>query len=95
MYSSTFHGAGRDLLNVEASPSYSDTPPLDEGSVRLIDFYLTDSTQQTGIHARSGIRTRNPSKRTAVDSRLRRHGHWNKPRTVYKDIYIYIYIYRH
>jgi len=73
------------LLNVEASPWHSDTPPLDEWSVRLTDLFLTThSTQQTDIHARSGIRTSNPSKRTAVDSRLRPRGHWDRPCTVYK-----------
>jgi hypothetical protein len=54
MYSSTvFFMArqplvGQGLFNVEASPSHSDTPPLDERSVRLRDLFLTThSTRQT------------------------------------------------
>ena len=34
-------------------------------------------TQQTDIHALGGIRIRNPSKRSAVDTRLRPLGHWD------------------
>jgi hypothetical protein len=41
-------------------------------------------TQQTDIHAPGGIRTRNPSKRAAVDPCLRPHGHC--------DWWIYIYV---
>jgi len=33
--------------------------------------------QQTYIHASSGIRTRNPSKRAAADLRLRLRDHWD------------------
>jgi hypothetical protein len=42
---------------------------------------LPDSThhsQETVIHAPDWIRSRNPSKRTAVDSRLRSLGHWDR-----------------
>ena len=41
--------------------------PLDEGSIRYRDLYLYNAqhSQQTNIHAVSGIRTRNPSKRAA------------------------------
>jgi hypothetical protein len=35
----------------------------------------TRNSQETDIYASSGIRTRNPSKRTAVDSSLRPRGH--------------------
>jgi hypothetical protein len=38
----------------------------------------TKHSQETGIHAPSGIRTRNPSKRAAADTRLRRRGHWDR-----------------
>jgi hypothetical protein len=34
--------------------------------------------QETDIHAAGGIRTRNPSKRTAADPRVRPHGHWDR-----------------
>ena len=41
--------------------------------------YLTTRkhSQQTDIHARSGIRTRHPSKGAAADLRLRPRGHWD------------------
>jgi hypothetical protein len=35
-------------------------------------------SQQTDIHALGGIRTHNPSKRAAVDPRLRQRGHWDR-----------------
>ena len=44
--------------------------------------YVPDNaqqSQQTDVHARGGIRTRNPSKRTATDTRLRQCGHWYRP----------------
>jgi hypothetical protein len=53
--------------------------PLDEGSARRRD--LPDNTQhsqETDIHAFGGIRTRNPTKRTALDPRLRQRGHWDR-----------------
>ena len=40
--------------------------------------YNTQHAQQTDIHASGGIRTRNPSKRAAGDSRLRPPGHWDR-----------------
>jgi hypothetical protein len=54
--------------------------PLDEGSARRRDLYLTTQqhSQETDIHASGGIRTHDPSKRAAVDPRLRRHGHWDR-----------------
>ena len=35
-------------------------------------------SQRTNIHAPRGIRTRNPSKRSAVNPRLRPLGHWDR-----------------
>ena len=50
--------------------------PLDEGSARRRDFYLTThNTHETDIHAPGRIRTRNPRKRAAADPRLRQFGH--------------------
>ena len=51
---------------------------------------LTDHTQhsqQTNIHAPSGIRTHDRSRRAAVGLRLRSRGFWDR------HIYMYIYIY--
>jgi hypothetical protein len=52
--------------------------PQDEGSARRRD--ISDKTQhsQTDIHAPSGIWTRNPSKRSAVDPRLWPLGRWDR-----------------
>jgi hypothetical protein len=35
-------------------------------------------TQETNIHASSGIQTRNPSNQVAADLRLRPRGHWDR-----------------
>ena len=43
------------------------------------ETYLTTLT--TGIHVPGGIRTRNPSKRTAANPRLRPRGHWDRQNT--------------
>jgi hypothetical protein len=52
---------------------------LDEWSARRRDLYLiTQHTQQTNIHASGGIRTKDRSRRTAVDLRLRPRGHWDR-----------------
>jgi hypothetical protein len=40
-------------------------------------------SQQTNIHAAGGIRTRNPSKRSAADLRLRPRGHWDRRTHLY------------
>jgi hypothetical protein len=53
--------------------------PLDEGSARRRDLYLTThTTLTTNIHAPGWIRTRNLSRRSATDLRLRPLGHWNR-----------------
>jgi hypothetical protein len=91
-------------LFIEALRSHSDTPH----SVELLwtsdqpeaDLLLTaQHSQQTDIHAPGGIRTRNPSKRAAADSRLRSGGHWDRPSMrvcmcfMYMCVYVCAYIY--
>jgi len=49
--------------------------PLDEWSVHRRP---THNTHNRHIHAPGGIRTHNPSKRTAVDLRLRPRDHWDR-----------------
>jgi hypothetical protein len=47
--------------------------------ISLLQRPLPDNTQhsqQTNIHAPDGIQTHNPSRRVAVDPRLRSRGHW-------------------
>jgi hypothetical protein len=55
---------------------------------------LPDNTQlskDTDIHALGGFRTRNPSKRTAVDQRPRPHGHWDRLVGLYSTVLLAIY----
>jgi hypothetical protein len=77
---------GQGLLIIDALLSHSDTPH----SVGLLwtsdqpdpETSLPDNTQhsqETHINAPGEIRTRNPSKRSAADLRLRPRGHWNRP----------------
>jgi hypothetical protein len=51
---------------------------LDEVSARRRDLYLTTHSQQEKMLAPSGIRTHDPSKRSAADVRLRPRGHWDR-----------------
>jgi hypothetical protein len=53
--------------------------PLDEGSARRRAPYLTTQTltRQTSMSP-GGIRTHDPSKRSAADLRLRPRGHWDR-----------------
>jgi hypothetical protein len=54
--------------------------PLDEGSARGRDLYLTThNTHKTDIYVPGGIRSRNAHKRSADHSRHRRFGYWNRP----------------
>jgi hypothetical protein len=55
--------------------------PLDEGSARRRDLYLTTQTlyKRQTIHAPGGIRTHDPSKRSVADLRFRPGGHWDRP----------------
>jgi len=49
-------------------------------------------SEETVIHAASGIRTRNPGKRVAVDPRFRTRGHWYRlANTEYNFYYSYSY----
>jgi hypothetical protein len=69
---------GQDRLIVKALWSHSTTPH----SVGLLstnvwpNAHNTQHSQETEIYAPGGIRTYNPSKRTAADRRLRPCGRW-------------------
>jgi hypothetical protein len=53
--------------------------PLDEGSARRRDLYLTTQTlYKTNIHASSGIRTHDPTTCSAADLSLRPRGYWDQ-----------------
>jgi hypothetical protein len=54
---------------------------------------LVYNTHNTNIHARGGIRTRNPSKRSSADSRLRPLGHWDwHIRIFYRNMFLSVCI---
>jgi hypothetical protein len=56
--------------------------PLDEGSARRRDLYLTTQTlHKTNIRAPGGIRTHDPSKRSVADLRLRLRAHQDRTRS--------------
>jgi hypothetical protein len=68
--------AGVEVVLFSRDHTQTDTrvgrTPLDEGSARRRDLYLTTQTlYKTKIHAPGGIRTHNPTKRSAADPRLR------------------------
>jgi hypothetical protein len=65
------------FLNHTQLPTTVGRTPLDEGSARRRDLYLTHS-QETDTHAPIGIQTRTSSKQAAVDPRLRPLAHWNR-----------------
>jgi hypothetical protein len=46
----------------------------------------TKHSQETQIHDLGGIRTRNPSKRSAADPRLRPRSHWDRPNFLYTPL---------
>jgi hypothetical protein len=74
---------GQGLIIIEASRSHRHTTlgrtPLEEWSARRRDLYLTTQTLTTDRHpSPGGIRTRNPSMRTAADPRPRPRGHWHR-----------------
>jgi hypothetical protein len=53
--------------------------PLDEWSAGRRELYLTThNTHKRHIHTTGGIRTHNPTKRAAADSRLRPYGPWDR-----------------
>jgi hypothetical protein len=57
--------------------NHTHTYPLDEESARRRDLYLTThNTHKDKFPYPGGIRTRNVSKRTAADLRLRPRRHW-------------------
>jgi hypothetical protein len=86
-------GLGRLIFRGFTITHFVDTPHS-VGLLRHRDLYLTthNTQQETDIHALGGIRTHNPSKRAAVDPRLRPRGHWNRPQM---SAYVYQTIRRH
>jgi hypothetical protein len=62
--------------------------PLDEWSASRRDL-TTHHSQNTHIHDPAGIGTRNPSKRTAADPRLRPRGHRDRPKFIHTHVEIY------
>jgi hypothetical protein len=52
-------------------------------SVAEISTWQQKHSQETNIYAPGGIRTNDPSKRSAADLRLRPRGHWDRPFKMY------------
>jgi hypothetical protein len=81
---------GQRFLTVEASRSYPGTP-------HSVGVYWTSDQPHahlslpvtTDLHAPGGIETRDPSKRTAADSRLRPRGHRDRPKFISTHVEIY------
>jgi hypothetical protein len=75
---------GLGVLIAEVSRSHSYTTHAvgllwaSDRPVRIALPYKTQHSQETGIHAAGGIRTYNPSKRTAAHPRLRPRGHLDR-----------------
>ena len=65
---------GQGLLIIEGARSHSDTPHSVE-LLRMSQRHLLDNTQHSQETNPGGIRTGNPSKRAAADSRLRPRDH--------------------
>ena len=62
--------------------------PLDEGSARRRDIYLTthNTHKRQNNHALGGIRTHNLSKRASADLRLRLRGQWDRHLALWVNI---------
>ena len=61
--------------------------PLDEWSASRRDLYLKiHNTDKRHTHAPGGIRTRNSSKRTTVEPRLRPRGYWDRLQNDYSRV---------
>ena len=73
----------RFLYHTHTHTQTQDRNPLNERSVCRRGRYLhnTQQTQETNIHVKSGIQTRDPRNQEAVDLRLRPLGHRDKPLT--------------
>jgi hypothetical protein len=72
------------LPSIEASRLHSDTPhsvglPWTSDQSEAETSPWLNTTQQTYIHAAVSIRTLNPSKPVAAETRLRPRGHWDRP----------------
>ena len=89
--------AGYGLLILEVSRSHTSahhrsmdfSGRVISPSQRPLPGNNTQHSTQTDIHVPGGIRTHNPSKRAAVDPRLRPRGHWDWHRAVNKrDKYV-------
>jgi hypothetical protein len=89
---------GQGLLIHEVSRPHTTTHSRQDSSGRVISPKqrpLRDKTQhsqQTDTHAAGGIRTHNPSKQAAADTRPRPRGHWDRHVCIYEYIFISMYM---
>jgi hypothetical protein len=73
-----FVGPWPPLLGFPNHKQIHGRTPLGEWSARRRGLYL-HRTQETNIHALSGIRTRDPSNKVAAELRLRPRSHQDRP----------------
>jgi len=74
------------LITLSDTHKHKHTPgriPLHEGSACRRDYYLRTNNNHKTAKLLAGFPTRNPSKRAAADSRLRRCGQWDRLKLLY------------
>ena len=71
------HSWGSEITHKDASQQVGLLWTSDQLVAETSTWQLTQQSKRANIHAPGGIRIRNPSKRSAVDTRLRPLGHWN------------------
>ena len=72
------HSWGSEITHKNAPQSVGLLWTGDQPLAKTSTWQHTQNAQRTNIHAPGGIRTRNLSKRSAVDTRLRPLGHWDR-----------------
>ena len=72
------HSGGSDITHKEAPQSVGLLWTSDQPVAETSTWQHTQHSWRKPIHSPGGIRTRNPSKRWAVDTRLRPLDHWDR-----------------
>jgi hypothetical protein len=84
------HSRGSKITHKDAPQSVGLLWTSDQPLAETSTWQHTQHLQQTTIHAPGGIRTSNPSKRSAVDTHLRPLGHWDRHYIWFYLPYIFI-----
>ena len=72
------HSEGSEITHTNAPQSVALLWTSDQPVAETSTWQYTRHSQRTTIYAPGGIRTGNPSRRSAVDTRLRPLGHWDR-----------------